>query len=101
MTSAASLAVAAAHEVLTWAMLLAGPVNLVLGLLLHRFKSISAPYGRWAAGAGPGWGPLLNGRLAWMVSEGPGMCFIHCRCSHSSVKLKPRALIVDTACICG
>jgi hypothetical protein len=49
-------------------MLLAGPLTLVTGLLLHRFLRVSAPYGRWAAGAGPGWGPLLNGRLAWVVS---------------------------------
>lgn len=52
---------------LTYAMLLCGPVTLALGLFLHRRAGIAAPYGRFAAGKGAGWGPLLHGKVAWMV----------------------------------
>jgi hypothetical protein len=64
---------AAAEAVAYWltvAMLAAGPLTLLIGLLLHRLAGLSAPYGRFASDGGPGWGPLLPGRFAWVVSAG-------------------------------
>lgn len=60
---------------LTNAMLLVGPLTLLLGVFLHHNRGIAAPYGRFASKAAPGWGPLLPGRLAWVVR-----C---CCCTHS------------------
>lgn len=56
-----------AAQWLTDGMLVAGPLTLVTGIVLHRSAGIAAPYGRFAAAA-KGWGPLLNGRFAWVVS---------------------------------
>lgn len=58
----------AAAQWLTVAMLVSCPLTLLSGVLLHYTSGIAAPYGRFSAKAGPGWGPLLPGRLAWVVS---------------------------------
>jgi len=69
--SSASAGAAAAGDTaaawLTYAMLVCGPVTLAVGLYLHRRSGLAAPYGRFAAGKGAGWGPLLHGKVAWMV----------------------------------
>jgi 3-oxo-5-alpha-steroid 4-dehydrogenase 1 len=49
------------------------PATLVLGLVLNT-RDIAAPYGRHSGGARhAAWGPLLNGRVAWMTQELPAL----------------------------